>query len=238
MTNIIRFGGFENSEIRVTEDGRYSVLDAIKFCSGVKDIQRINRAWKQLCIDFPSLSLCPFHKFDGRSKTETPVLNFEEIVLLVRQIRESAKQQNPVFVKSSQCAAEFAFRDALRDFYIECEENVVTEYRCDAGIADIVTDTTVVEVKAIYNWKSAIGQCVVYASCLNRFPEVAFYGCSKKDNFNKILDYCTKLNVACSIWDTANGDAFAFLYGQGSWTVTNQDVLAERMLANSAASMN
>jgi hypothetical protein len=238
MTNILRFSDFSDSDIRVTEDGRFSVFDVMRHCTGNEDIGVIHRAWKQLCIDFPSLSLAPQYTFGKSHEASTPVLGFEEMVHFVRQIRKSPKEMDSIFMTKTPCATEFTFRDALRDFYIECEENVTTEYKCEVGIADIVTDTTVVEVKAIQNWKSAIGQAVVYASCLNKFPEVAFYGCSKNDNFDKVLAYCTKLNVACSIWDTSNGDAFAFLYGQGSWTVTNQDVLAKKRLTKLSKKRN
>lgn len=52
MTNLIKFQDFQDAQIRVTDDGRYSVYDVIKFCSNYKSGGERN-AWKRLTKHFP-----------------------------------------------------------------------------------------------------------------------------------------------------------------------------------------
>ena len=48
--DIIRFDGFDE-QIRMTNDGRYSVYDVIQFC-GKKGQAEV---WKRLCAKFPEV---------------------------------------------------------------------------------------------------------------------------------------------------------------------------------------
>ena len=74
MTNLIKFDGFDGSEIRVTDDGRYSVFDVIAFC-GKKSQSEV---WKRLCVQFPEvLTKCDNFKFPGKGQRETPVASRE-----------------------------------------------------------------------------------------------------------------------------------------------------------------
>jgi len=225
MTNIIHFDGFgDNADIRVTKDGRYSVYDVIKFCGkgGVGSV------WQRLVAKFPALEKTPRYKFSGQGSRETPVFSLPEVFWLIRFLSGDTNSVSCCpqhFLEKGAFVTEFAFRDALKLFYEECDEVVESEVRCPVGIADLVTTSTVIEVKEISMWKQAIGQSIVYSMCLSLYPEVAFYGDSRKHDFNLVLEYCTSLRVACSIWDLADGTAFRFLLGKGSWSVTNQDAI-------------
>ena len=56
------------------------------------------------------------------------------------------------------------------------EFNGMIEVKCASGRVDIMTDTYVYEVKAIHNWKSAVGQILAYSKELNRYPSICLYG--------------------------------------------------------------
>ena len=80
MTNIIHFDDFENSEIRATEDGRFSVFDVIKFC-GKKNPRD---AWKSLANEYIEVvAKTDNFKFSGRGQQETPVANRENILYII-----------------------------------------------------------------------------------------------------------------------------------------------------------
>ena len=80
MTNLIKFDGFDGSEIRVTDDGRYSVFDVIAFC-GKKSQSEV---WKRLCVQFPEvLTKCDNFKFPGKGQRETPVASREGILYII-----------------------------------------------------------------------------------------------------------------------------------------------------------
>lgn len=83
MTNLIRFDGFDDAEIRVTADGRYSVYDVIRFC-GCKGQWEV---WKRLTVTFPELlTKCEEYKFAGRggAARPTPVASRESILQLLQ----------------------------------------------------------------------------------------------------------------------------------------------------------
>lgn len=70
MTNIITFDGFENSDIRVTPSGEYSVFDVIKFC-GKKNPRD---AWNTLLTQYSEVvAKTDNFKFPGRGQRNTPV---------------------------------------------------------------------------------------------------------------------------------------------------------------------
>ena len=82
MTNLIKFDGFDNSEIRVTEDGCYSVYDVIRFC-GQKNP---HQPWKRLCEQYSELlTKCEEYKFPGRggAARPTPVASRENILYII-----------------------------------------------------------------------------------------------------------------------------------------------------------
>ena len=82
MTNLIKFDGFDNSEIRVTDDGRYSVYDVIKFCGQKNPWQ----PWKRLCDQYSELlTKSEEYKFAGKggAAKQTPVASRENILYII-----------------------------------------------------------------------------------------------------------------------------------------------------------
>lgn len=79
MTNIITFDGFENSDIRVTPSGEYSVFDVIKFC-GKKNPRD---AWNTLLTQYSEVvAKTDNFKFPGRGQRNTPVATRQNISML------------------------------------------------------------------------------------------------------------------------------------------------------------
>ena len=56
-----------------------------------------------------------------------------------------------------------------------CEYNGSSEIECASGIADIVTDKRVIEVKEYSKWKHALGQALAYGIDLGREPAVYLF---------------------------------------------------------------
>lgn len=78
--NLISFEEISDSEIRVNENGCYSVFDVIRFC-GCKSQHEV---WKRLCVSFPEvLTKCENFKFPGKGQRETPVANRENILYIL-----------------------------------------------------------------------------------------------------------------------------------------------------------
>ena len=108
--NLISFDGFNDAEIRVNEDGYYSVFDVIKFC-GKKNP---HDAWKSLSEHHPEvIGKTENFKFTGKGQRETPVANRENILYLIgllpgavgRSYRESAAK---VFLAYLDASPELA----------------------------------------------------------------------------------------------------------------------------------
>lgn len=92
MTNIISFDGFDNNEIRVTVDGRYSVYDVIRFC-GKKNPRD---AWNRLKNEYSEVvEKVSLHKFPGRGQRETPITDRETIEAILRLL-SAHPEQSPV----------------------------------------------------------------------------------------------------------------------------------------------
>lgn len=95
MTNLITFDGFQDSEIRVTEDGRYSVYDVIKFCGCTGE----RKVWERLVERFPEVvTFCHKYKFPGKGQRETPVASREGILQIIGQSKALSPCPPRVFV--------------------------------------------------------------------------------------------------------------------------------------------
>ena len=108
--NLISFEEISDSEIRVNENGYYSVFDVIKFC-GKKNP---HDAWKSLTDQHPEvIGKTENFKFAGKGQRETPVANRENILYLIgllpgavgRSYRESAAK---VFLAYLDASPELA----------------------------------------------------------------------------------------------------------------------------------
>ena len=122
MSNLIKFDDFNDSSIRVTDDGRYSVYDVIRFCSGLKNPSQFwngdksarTTRQKGLVERFPEvIRKTEGFKFPGRGQKETPVANRENILYILgllpgaigRAYREEAAK---VFVQYIDASPELA----------------------------------------------------------------------------------------------------------------------------------
>jgi hypothetical protein len=108
--NLISFEEISDSEIRVTEDGRVSVFDVIKFC-GKKNPRD---TWTSLCEGYPEVvGKTDNYKFDGKGQRETPVANRKNILYIIgllkgaigKAYREDAAN---LFVAYSEASPELA----------------------------------------------------------------------------------------------------------------------------------
>ena len=78
--NLISFQEFNDSEIRVNEDGCYSVFDVIRFC-GCRGERKV---WERLSERHPEVvSKCHNFQFAGKGQRETPVANRENILYIL-----------------------------------------------------------------------------------------------------------------------------------------------------------
>lgn len=67
-------------EVRMTDDGRYSVLDIIKFCGNKSP----GKKWASMVKDYPDLlGKCDNLKFPGPGQRETPVAGREGILYII-----------------------------------------------------------------------------------------------------------------------------------------------------------
>jgi very-short-patch-repair endonuclease len=134
MTNIIKFDGFDSTEIRTTEDGRFSVFDVIKFC-GQKNPWEV---WKRLVERYPELlDKCDKFKFPGKGQRQTPVADRQTIELILQYLRchpdQFAVTSNKFFPRTetqvvSVLAAAFADYNPITQF-------TVHGYRIDLYLA-------------------------------------------------------------------------------------------------------
>ncbi|MFZ9739571.1 MAG: hypothetical protein ACO3EZ_16350 [Prochlorotrichaceae cyanobacterium] len=110
MTNLIKFDGFDDSEIRITDDDRYSVLDLIKFC-GQKNPRQV---WKRLTERFSEVvTKCDSYKFPGKGQQETPVANRQNILYIIGLLpgavgRAYREESAKVFLQYLEASPELA----------------------------------------------------------------------------------------------------------------------------------
>lgn len=108
--SIISFDGFDE-QIRMTEDGRYSVFDIIQFC-GKKNPRD---SWKSLTEQHPEVvGKSDNFKFPGPGQRETPVAGRENLLYIIgllpgsigRAYREEAAKVFLQFIDASPELAE------------------------------------------------------------------------------------------------------------------------------------
>lgn len=110
MSNIITFDGFDDANIRVTPDGRYSVFDVIKFC-GCKSQRQV---WKRVVEQYAEVvTKCDNFKFEGKGQRETPVAYRENIVYIIGLLpgavgRSYREQAAKVFLAYLDASPELA----------------------------------------------------------------------------------------------------------------------------------
>lgn len=77
--------------------------------------------------------------------------------------------------------------------------NGVMEVQCKTGIADILTDTEIIEVKTVKDWKHAIGQVLIYQL---EYPDKKarihlFEECSEEFK-QMVISFASRLNITAT----------------------------------------
>lgn len=224
----------DDGEIRVTPEGQPSVFDMIKVLGGQRNPRDV---WERLVESHPEIAdwVC-MYKFEGAGQRATPVLQSTYYVYQLEQLLSvglcKGGRAIPRGLKSPRIT-ESSVQNALVKYLIECGENPKTFVSCRAGVADIVTAQTVIEVKVASAWKAAVGQALAYANDLNRYPEVAIYG---KANYQRILVCCTELGVACTCYPTES--LTSFILGKGAPTYDNLTEISQQVRMRVLARLN
>jgi len=111
MTNLIRFDGFDDAEIRVTADGRYSVYDVIRFC-GCKGERKV---WERLAERYSEVvTFCHNFKFAGKGQKA----QIAQVQIGIFAIEGLMDETGTFYVAVPQIADRFSFdkNQASRDF--------------------------------------------------------------------------------------------------------------------------
>ena len=116
MTNLICFDDFADSEIRVTDDGRFSVLDVIEFCGKKNPVQvwSGDKRGNGLAKKYIELShKVDNFKFPGRGQRFTPVANRENILYIIGLLpgaigRSYREESAKVFLQYLDASPELA----------------------------------------------------------------------------------------------------------------------------------
>lgn len=188
MSNLITFDGFDNSQIRVTPDGRYSIYDVIRFCgcSGERKV------WERLGERYPEVvTLCYNFKFSGKGQRETPVANREGILRIIgllpgaagQSYRESAAKVFIAFLDASPELAESIIDRATPSDLLRIEKRLRSK-QIRVGFTTLLQDHGVTE-----GWQ--LGACTnaIYVPVLggsaNELKDRR--GLSKRDNIRDNL---------------------------------------------------
>lgn len=239
MTSITRQSSLwtcDDGSIRVTAAGQPSVFDMIKVLGGQKNPRR---AWADLIETHPEVvDWVGLYKFPGRGQRYTPILSAiekaEELVAMAKlwTTHEPTTFNNLIYPRA---LTERNLQQVIVDYLKECGEHPQEYVRCTAGIADIVTTYTVIEVKCVSLWKAAIGQALVYSRVFQLFPEVALYG---RGNFPLVLETCTSMGIACSCYPSDSSLTAGMLKGLGAPTYDNLDDIGHGLKTARMAVLN
>lgn len=124
-SNIISFDGFPE-EIRMTEDGRYSVLDVIRFC-GKKGERQV---WKRLLAQYPEVVgkiATSNYQFPGRGQKLTPVIAKKDLETLFGLMKVHPDQEK-ITQDSFYPRTEEQIISVLKEAFKDCDP--VTQFYC------------------------------------------------------------------------------------------------------------
>jgi len=216
MTNIVRFDDFVDSGIRVTDDGRFSVLDVIKFC-GKKNPSSVwggDERRNGLIGRYPELShKVDNFKFPGRGQQFTPVANRENILYIIgllpgalslpefellSKALEITKDEHVQFLlrfpQKSRRPPDISEKDV--QLSLQASIGGTLEVRTLAGDIDLLTADEIIEVKQVKGWKSALGQVLVYGQYYpSHQKRIHLFGESQESYLLMVRKHCSKFKV-------------------------------------------
>lgn len=200
----------EDGTIRVTATGQPSVFDMIRVLGGYRNPQE---SWGRLIAAHPEVeSWTERHLFPGRGQRLTPVLKDPSKAEAIFHLASCSRREKAA--KSAGISSpltEKALQKGIALFLTECGESPRQYVSCSTGVADIVSNTYVVEVKNVTNWKAAIGQAIVYANELGKFPKVALFG---RGSFELAMKTCTRIGIGCSCYPSDHPCTAAMIKGR------------------------
>lgn len=212
---------FPEGSVRVTPEGSPSVFDLLRVLAGKKNPRC---SFKEFLSQNPESSNCIVkYKFPGRGQQLTPVLldlNYIPYLIDYNLIYSRASRSLILKYNNPKPLTEKNLQSAIVEYLKECNESPREYVRCFYGVADIVTENTVIEVKDANNWKAAVGQVLLYNKCFNLTPEIAVFG---KGNFELIMRACTELCIACCCYPSDSDLTRAMLENTGCWTYSNYE---------------
>lgn len=226
----------DDGQIRVTPYGQPSIFDMIRVLGGQKHPYQV---WERAKKALPeAASWVEYHHFPGRGQRPTPVLldltKADEVLELTRIWAKSSPKRIGNLIAPVSITERNIHR-AVFQYLEECGDNPREYVACRSGIADIVTDHTVIEVKDASLWKAAIGQAIVYGHELEKYPEVALFG---KADFARILEVATELSIACSCYPSDSSLTQAMLQNTGAATFDNIAAVTRHISARTIARRN
>jgi len=209
--------GFADSGIRITDDGRFSVLDVIKFCGKKNPAQVWSGDNRQngLTSKYSEVAQrCDSFKFPGRGQQFTPVANKENILCIIgllpgALLLQGFESLSKVLAITKDEYSQFLFRfpqKAKRPSRFVLEKDVqlslqaliggILEVKTPAGDIDLLTADQVIEVKRVNDWKSALGQILVYGKYYpSHQKRIHLFGETQTSYLELIRSHCSTLNV-------------------------------------------
>lgn len=132
MTNLALNG---YGEIRVTDDGRYSVYDTIRVCGGKRNPWE---TWKRLSTEYSEVFAgTTMHKFPGARQRETPVVSLEATEQIMRFL--SCHPEQSVFANDRYYPrTETQITSVLKAAFYDCDpcpQFYCSGYRIDLYLA-------------------------------------------------------------------------------------------------------
>lgn len=110
----------------------------------------------------------------------------------------------PIISKSfSSKISKRSSKQTERDIQIRLQSQLggFREVICPVGKIDLLTDTEIIEVKEVKEWKGAIGQILTYGFYYPKhFKRIHLFGKAHEDVQSLIEEHCTRLDVKVS-WD-------------------------------------
>jgi hypothetical protein len=101
-----------------------------------------------------------------------------------------------LYLKKSQRTLTSGIREKNIQAYLAQKLKGKIEIKTLAGVIDILTQTEIIEVKSIREWKSALGQILVYGDYYpSHQKRIHLFGKTEKSFLNIVRQHCEKRGV-------------------------------------------
>ena len=227
---------FPDGSVRVTPGGKPSVYDVVRVLGKQKSPHRVFQRFLDQNPDYTHA--LEEYKFLGRGQRVTPVLrSITDLPYLIEytQLHTKSSRSGLSFYNKPKPLTERNLQAAIVEYLKECGEHPKEYVKCSYGVADIITERSVIEVKEVNGWKSALGQVIVYNKEFRLMPEIAIFG---KGDFKSIMEVCTDLAVICCCYPSDSDLTEAMLINKGCWTYSNFEEVQHCIEVSSIAKYN